>query len=619
MALSSSKADTCPGAGALARESNLEPASESASDLHLAQESSLNEAPSDAPEHRSRALLQEPGRPGFKPERLRETHNSDGAVQANDRGSESVHDSGPQSRGAHATLNAMPHINGATIDNQAASIENMETAADATEAGTGETENTGNTISANGSTERSRTTASHGTESHAESNETASTANQSDIAEHNTSQSLFDQLLDSVMDIPHSRDANTASDGSEYRPSTSSETDLGPASITSAGSAADSSSAIVITVNYMFMDVANDPNPGRTGSLVVTLPNNAANREPRIILQFISLATRMAYSALVNSPKRKPGISVEKFESFSRLNPEDASSETCSICYEPYENLGDAVVTKRRKLSPEVHTPTETTSSERSEEPEINPEIVSGAERTSQHEHEHKPFLCDHREEYDHSALELPCSHVFGRSCIAHWLKENANCPLCRLSVGDVESNTATTHAPISYIRFGGLDDDASSNNAETGPDSDGISTERVQNTLGSESRRPGFLRRATLVIFNAAGRADNPPAPTDAENAQRDTASRTNNSRIRPMTRNFQNFLRRSRRLRESDLTGASSLFTSGVASRRTPNGVRTHASDSSSLGDFFDSLRFLYADSRADREDRDETREEHEASGES
>ncbi|MCJ1465927.1 hypothetical protein MMC07_004546 [Pseudocyphellaria aurata] len=39
-------------------------------------------------------------------------------------------------------------------------------------------------------------------------------------------------------------------------------------------------------------------------------------------------------------------------------------------------------------------------------------------------------------------AVQLPCRHVLGRTCLAHWLQSgNLTCPVCRASV---ENNTAT-------------------------------------------------------------------------------------------------------------------------------------------------------------------------------
>ncbi|KAL6945284.1 hypothetical protein ACO0QE_002734 [Hanseniaspora vineae] len=42
----------------------------------------------------------------------------------------------------------------------------------------------------------------------------------------------------------------------------------------------------------------------------------------------------------------------------------------------------------------------------------------------------------DDDDEYKHSAVELPCHHIFGRSCIYEWCKEHNSCPVCRAQIG---------------------------------------------------------------------------------------------------------------------------------------------------------------------------------------
>lgn len=385
--------------------------------------------------------------------------------------------------------------------------------------------------------------------------------------------------------------------------------DIPPATATSeTGDGGDNAGAIVITVNYMFMEGTDQANPGRTGSLVVTLPNNATNREPRIILQFISLATRMAYSALVtNAPKVHRGVTLDKFQSFAVKNATDLADTVCSICFEQYDMKEEVapipdisletVASKKRKLGIDSHCVSASSSTERLPEaaravsanadsatipaadstpsatnsgPSADTETSSSAAPASNDSEEPpQKYLCEHDEEYGHLPLQMPCGHIFGQSCLCHWLKENITCPLCRVSVGD-ESRQRHQFGPISYIRFGGLNDlgdgSATTANADGGdatPDDSG----------------PGFFDRAALALFNSllTLSREAPPLPLVPDRTER----RNRNSSVAPVIDNILSYFGRARRQREADNSGATSLFASGVASRRTENGVQTVASD--------------------------------------
>lgn len=347
--------------------------------------------------------------------------------------------------------------------------------------------------------------------------------------------------------------------------------------------AAPGDGAIVITVNYMFMNGGNT-NPGRTGLLVVTLPNNATNREPRIISQFIQLATRMAYTALVhNGPKPKPGITLEKFNSFRTLRNTDA---VCAICFEPYERAHVGRVSdiqrvlKRRKLSPDVGASLTTdpaTEGSASAASTLNTGNASGSssgsssgntdENTSANtpDEETKTYLCEHDEEFTHEPLEMPCGHVFGKSCLAHWLKESTSCPLCRRSVAEPVPETEDR---VRYIRFSG--------GGHTQPASEQPAVPEQR-----EHVNPGLLQRATLLIFNR----DLPPPL-----APRETAGPRNAS-LSPVIDSILNYFQRNRARRMG-------VFASGVSSRRTADGVETATSEDAPLGDSFENLTSLTGD---------------------
>ncbi|KAG5421400.1 SAN1 [Candida metapsilosis] len=105
--------------------------------------------------------------------------------------------------------------------------------------------------------------------------------------------------------------------------------------------------AIVITVNYLFSDQNRPDNPNRSGSLVLSLPNNSHNRDPGSIQEFIRIATQMAYSMVMSSLQNQPrGITLNKFESFEKVNVRhfgEEESKVCSICFEEFEGEEEEV------------------------------------------------------------------------------------------------------------------------------------------------------------------------------------------------------------------------------------------------------------------------------------
>lgn len=434
--------------------------------------------------------------------------------------------------------------------------------------------------------------------------------------------SFFDRLLDTALgrnpDTPSSADASAEAPS----PSATNNQDNPNGSATASTTTNDGAGAIIITVNYMFMDGSDNGGPGRSGSLVVTLPNNAANREPNTIHLFISLATGMAYSALVSNAHKNKGISLKKFQSFPVKPLEDVAEPSCSICFEQYDEppklecYDHECVTKKRKTGEREHTPSATAENDREEE-----------RRTLEN------CLID----WKHVPVQLPCGHIFGQACLAHWLKDNLSCPLCRVSLADEEDGPAnndensTRFPPVSYFRFGNFDadnNDTENNNTDSNNDNNNNTTtigenltsesaappyERINNEIpapfdgsrpsptsrashasnisqpshdshdqassrsSSRSRRLlGLLHRATSVIFNPHHhRRSPPPPPFDAQ--PRDTSTRSRNTSVSPMINQILGLFGRSRRNRERDHNGSSSLFASGVSSRRTANGVET------------------------------------------
>lgn len=353
----------------------------------------------------------------------------------------------------------------------------------------------------------------------------------------------------------------------------------------------DPSGSIIITVNYMFLDGSDVDGPGRTGQLVVTLPNNPANREPRALQLFISLATRMAYSVLVSNAAKNQGISPEKFRTYPVKPTLSLEDLTCSICFEQLEDRevvldyidGDCI-TKKRRMNLKESTPTASSSSDRPQE---------------------TPTLDSCSSEWDHVPIELPCGHIFGQSCLAHWLNANHSCPLCRVSLADENSQSRSSIPPVTVLRFGStgegtmfdgdtttplpnpdMPEASATTDQETQPDS----AAETQN--GRSQSPPGLLRRATSVIFHPHRQHSqgNPFERQNTGSSSLSTESRRRNTPVSPMINQILNLFGRNRRRREEDRTGASSIFASGVSSRRTADGVETVTNESGHNVDDFD-----------------------------
>jgi hypothetical protein len=196
------------------------------------------------------------------------------------------------------------------------------------------------------------------------------------------------------------------------------------------GRESEEARAIIITVNYVFSDENNPLNPNRSGSLVLSLPNNSSNRDPEFIQQLIRFATQMAYSSIINGFHKQKGLTKKTFNSYPTLDLKDpGDSKKCVICFEEFEGLihrdpendsdhklnGENTL-KRRKLDskPSVPRPVDPPTDD-----STNVYLVD----------------CDPSEE--HTPIKLPCNHIFGKSCLQEWLKDHTTCPLCRKCLSD--------------------------------------------------------------------------------------------------------------------------------------------------------------------------------------
>lgn len=211
----------------------------------------------------------------------------------------------------------------------------------------------------------------------------------------------------------------------------------------------DGDDAILITVNYVF------DQPNRLGLLVMLLPNILSSREPRAIQEFIRLATQMAYLNIINQMHHREGITVEKFNSFPTLTSLDEDLKRCYICFDDMEvgqakREGQALEERPLKKRRLYDNLSEATSNESVALVETQPESEAPLES------ERPKLLCHHTYEYKHLAVQLPCLHVFGQSCLCEWLKEHSTCPLCREKL---EEPIASEHhtSGVTYLQLPAL------------------------------------------------------------------------------------------------------------------------------------------------------------------
>lgn len=358
--------------------------------------------------------------------------------------------------------------------------------------------------------------------------------------------------------------------------------------------------AIIITVNYVFSDENNPQNPNRSGSLVMTLPNNSSNRDPRIIQEFIRLATQMAYSTIVNLNKEK-GITIDKFNSFDIKTLEELkeTSRECSICFEDYlafSNNGkkrsvvdgsrsqEDTSAKKRKLNNKNAESTSNDSSSSS---------TTSTSSSSDPNTSRPKYLSEFTGTFEHLPVQMPCGHIFGKSCLFEWLKNHSSCPLCRNSVSEPSTDGTSTND--------------TNGNAQDNPNITLVHRPALLDIFNSFSRdrESNSPVRRILRSGNGLGENNSPHThmhthsfPLQLVDSQ-DEAQEGESGNQTGVFSHLLNYLRRSQ-LSES----SEPLFPTGVSSRRTTNGVETRLTDRIDSEDNvleFMNLRSLVDDNRS------------------
>ncbi|GMM32323.1 hypothetical protein DAMA08_050680 [Martiniozyma asiatica (nom. inval.)] len=161
---------------------------------------------------------------------------------------------------------------------------------------------------------------------------------------------------------------------------------------------------------------------------------------------------------------------IKKILSKCDKTPEDTS---CSICYDEFaldsqllskEALMEKLLTKRKEQHQILYSkmPEPLQVFDADDPPITFPSDATATESTAwsyRHEPSLQKYIPDsidlnnENASIDHSPMQLPCTHVFGGSCIAFWLKENSSCPLCRADLekylDESESGNSTSDFKI--------------------------------------------------------------------------------------------------------------------------------------------------------------------------
>lgn len=292
---------------------------------------------------------------------------------------------------------------------------------------------------------------------------------------------LFDRFMDVLLRRRPPQDPEATTEP-EAAPEATASTDTTDTSNTS-GDGEDPN--IIVNVNYFFFDASDPNNPDRTGTLAFRLPSSRG-QDPSTIQELVRIATQIAY---LNFSNKRKGITLEKFNSFPIKAPLEVSGE-CSICFEEFEALkrhNEEPPAKRRRLhttqpgddegeqSTQPAQPGED-EGEQSTQPRAQegtplglPRAQEGTPRAQEDtpstpgesagSHGHHPsatrpprpppkFLADFRGEFAHVPTEMPCGHVFGKSCLFEWLKNQSTCPLCRASVAEPAATSERSEPP---------------------------------------------------------------------------------------------------------------------------------------------------------------------------
>lgn len=193
---------------------------------------------------------------------------------------------------------------------------------------------------------------------------------------------------------------------------------------------------------------ANDTqSQSNNGSMFFSFPDIPEPNSRERFNEIMALAADMAMNRLTRRMRPLRGLSNEAFDALPVKKLKSVTTDTCSICYDKFEEeyeeserkwrhegltksaVGSRLVDGDRKQNDHAFKiasfgPEEGSSAGRPwQDTAYTPKNLSEEPKK-----EHTPT-------YKHSPTELKCGHVFGRVCIYQWTKENNSCPICRAKI----------------------------------------------------------------------------------------------------------------------------------------------------------------------------------------
>lgn len=150
----------------------------------------------------------------------------------------------------------------------------------------------------------------------------------------------------------------------------------------------------------------------------------------------------MVQSLMESNRPRKKKATKDAIKRLKIIDPTTLkeSERVCSICYDKFDqpkNEGRANDSKPITIS--INDTRELLTGD---PPIIFPKDPTGSRYSEYHrlakQSKHKDTGKepeDNGQEGEHIPVQMPCGHIFGRSCLLEWLKSNISCPLCRREV----------------------------------------------------------------------------------------------------------------------------------------------------------------------------------------
>jgi len=181
-------------------------------------------------------------------------------------------------------------------------------------------------------------------------------------------------------------------------------------------------------------------------------------------------------SAIRSGRPRKKQATEDAIKRLKIIDPLSLkeSERTCSICYDAFEEPKDDDNDGSEAISNDLRA-TFLASRELldNDPPILLPKDTSGNKYGEYHRMKRDPSQNESNKKKDeHIPVEMPCGHIFGRSCLLEWLKSNISCPLCRREVEAQPAQSAEgyevdrvvlnnrTECPANWSENGNLYDD---------------------------------------------------------------------------------------------------------------------------------------------------------------